>query len=61
MDEAISFAVPTTADAARDYYANPSQETAEALIAPDLLDAARPACANKPAGSSSPSKETATD
>ena len=43
MDDAISFAIPTTADAAHGYYANPSPETAEALIAPDLLDAARQA------------------
>lgn len=43
MDDAISFAVPTTADASHSYYANPSPETAEALVAPDLLDAARQA------------------
>ena len=43
MDDVISFAVPTSADAAHRYYANPGPETAEALVAPDLLDAARQA------------------
>jgi hypothetical protein len=41
MDAVISFAVPTTADAAQRYYEDPSPRTAEALVAPDLLEAAR--------------------
>lgn len=43
MDDAISFAVPTTSDAVHAFYANPSPETAKALVAPGLLDAAREA------------------
>jgi hypothetical protein len=43
MDETISFAVPTTADAVHAYYANPIPETAKALVAPDLLGTARQA------------------
>jgi hypothetical protein len=43
MDGNISFAVPTTADAAERYYTDPSPDNAEALVAPDLLEAARQA------------------
>ena len=43
MDDAISFAIPATPCAAQGYYANPSPETAEALVEPDLLNAARQA------------------
>jgi hypothetical protein len=43
MDDAISFAVPTTEDAVDRYYADPSPDTAEALVAPDLLEACRQA------------------
>jgi hypothetical protein len=43
LDDTISFEVPTTEDAAERYYADPSLSNAEALVAPDLLEAARQA------------------
>ncbi len=41
MDDAISFAVPTTSEAAHRYYAKPGPATAAGLVAPDLLEASR--------------------
>jgi hypothetical protein len=43
LDGVISFAVPTTEDAAHRYHADPSPSNAEALVAPDLLEASRQA------------------
>ena len=43
MDGTISFAVPTTPDAAERYYMDPSPSNAEALVTPDLLEASRQA------------------
>lgn len=41
LDEAVSFAVPTTSDAWHAYFANPAQDSADAMVGSDLLSGVR--------------------